>query len=152
MHFCIADRRADCKFAVVCCYGAWPNRSESEAALGPQQSHYSPISTHHAIPPHAPSPPFRSAGTLLQDLHVYDPAAMAWTDLSATASGTPPSARMYHGFTSAGGKLYVHGGYDGSGESKSLKQVMLLVLEHSDERDRLMSTLVIVTCRLDADS
>ena len=111
------------------------------------------MSTHHATPPHVPSTHSScSAGTLLQDLHVYDPATMAWTDLSAAASGTPPSARMYHGFTSAGGKLYVHGGYDGSGESKSLKQVMLLVLEHSDERDRLMSTLVIVTCRLDADS
>jgi hypothetical protein len=48
---------------------------------------------------------------------VYDPAAGAWTDLSAALSGTPPSLRRYHGFTSAGGKLYVHGGYDDSGES-----------------------------------
>ena len=45
------------------------------------------------------------------DLHVYDPAAMAWTNLSAAASGTPPSPRAYHGFTSAGGLLYVHGGF-----------------------------------------
>ena len=35
---------------------------------------------------------------------------MAWTDLSAAASGTPPSVRMGHGFTPAGGKLFVHGG------------------------------------------
>jgi hypothetical protein len=48
-----------------------------------------------------------------QDLHVYNPAAMAWTDLSTAASGTPPPARGFHGFTSAGGKLYVHGGFDG---------------------------------------
>ena len=48
---------------------------------------------------------------------MYDPAAGAWTDLSAALSGTPPSSRGYHGFTSAGGKLYVHGGYGGdSGE------------------------------------
>jgi hypothetical protein len=47
---------------------------------------------------------------------VYDPAARAWTDLSAALSGTPPSRRGRHGFTSAGGKLYVHGGWDDSGE------------------------------------
>jgi hypothetical protein len=47
---------------------------------------------------------------------VYDPAARAWTDLSAALSGTPPSPRTYHGFTSAGGKLYMHGGYGDSGE------------------------------------
>jgi hypothetical protein len=47
---------------------------------------------------------------------VFDPAAGTWTDLSAALSGTPPSPRRGHGFTSAGGKLYVHGGWDGSGE------------------------------------
>ena len=41
---------------------------------------------------------------------------MNWTDLSAAASGTPPSARYGHGFTSAGGKLYVHGGLSDNGE------------------------------------
>jgi hypothetical protein len=66
------------------------------------------------------APPSRSprpscAGDL-NDLHVYDPAAGAWTDLSAALSGTPPSPRGGHGFTSAGGKLYVHGGSDDSGE------------------------------------
>ena len=72
---------------------------------------------YHVTPQHVPyANSSCSAGSLLQDLHVYDPAAMAWTDLSAAASGTPPSARAYHGFTSAGGKLYVHGGIDGSGE------------------------------------
>ena len=52
----------------------------------------------------------------LQDLHVYDPTSMAWTDLSASASGTPPPARNIHGFTTAGGKLYEHGGRGESGE------------------------------------
>jgi hypothetical protein len=47
---------------------------------------------------------------------VYDPAAGAWTDLSAALSGTPPSPRREHGFTSAGGKLYVYGGRGDSGE------------------------------------
>jgi hypothetical protein len=51
----------------------------------------------------------------LNDLHVYDPATEAWTNLSAALSGTPPSFRYHHGFTSAGDKLYVHGGSGGSG-------------------------------------
>ena len=38
------------------------------------------------------------------------PVAMPWTDLSDAASGMPPTARNRHGFTSAGGKLEVHGG------------------------------------------
>jgi hypothetical protein len=45
------------------------------------------------------------------DLHSFDPASMAWTLLSpAAGSGQPPYARFGHGFASAGGKLYVHGG------------------------------------------
>ena len=54
----------------------------------------------------------------LGDLHVYDPFVMAWTDLSYPASGTPPSPRYGHGFTAAGGKLYVHGGWNDSGDVK----------------------------------
>ena len=50
------------------------------------------------------------ADELLDDLHMYDPAAAAWTDLSAALNGTPPSPRYGHGFAAAGGKLYVHGG------------------------------------------
>ena len=40
---------------------------------------------------------------------------MAWTNLSDAASGTPPAARSFHGFTSANGTLYVHGGEDVDG-------------------------------------
>jgi hypothetical protein len=55
-----------------------------------------------------------SAG-YLDDLHSFDPATMTWTLLSAAADSAPaPSARYGHGFTSAGGKLFVHGGYNGS--------------------------------------
>jgi hypothetical protein len=57
-------------------------------------------------------PPNLCIGDIVfQDLHAYDPATMAWTDLSAPTIGTPPIARCYHGFTSVEGKLYVHGGY-----------------------------------------
>jgi N-acetylneuraminic acid mutarotase len=54
------------------------------------------------------------AGLGLNDLHVYDPVAGAWTDLSAV-SGSPPSLRWSHGFTAAGKALYVFGGTDGQG-------------------------------------
>ncbi len=36
---------------------------------------------------------------------------MTWTLLSAADDARRPSARFWHGFTSAGGRLYVHGGY-----------------------------------------
>ncbi len=53
---------------------------------------------------------------LLADLHVYNPSTRAWTDLSVATAGAPPAARLGHGFAAAGGKLYVHGGWNGSGE------------------------------------
>ncbi len=56
-----------------------------------------------------------SAGRL-DDLHSFDPANMTWTRLSAANDAGRPSARSGHGFTSAGGLLYVHGGFDASGE------------------------------------
>ena len=37
-------------------------------------------------------------------------SAEAWTDLSTALGGTKANTRGEHGFTSAGGKLYVHGG------------------------------------------
>ena len=46
----------------------------------------------------------------LGDLHSFDPIAKVWTNLSAQAGGAVPTARQRHGFTSADGKLYVHGG------------------------------------------
>ena len=73
-----------------------------------------PLPTQTSGSSHSPRhPPFfpPSAGNVrLDDLHVFDPAKMTWTDLSAAINGPRPSARSFHGFTSAGGKLYVHGG------------------------------------------
>jgi hypothetical protein len=54
----------------------------------------------------------RRADSVLDDLHSFDPINMTWTLLSAAEDGARPSARRSHGFTSAGGKLYVHGGYN----------------------------------------
>ena len=50
------------------------------------------------------------------DLWMFEPTAMAWTNLTAFFQGTPPSERDSHGFTSAAGKLYVHGGSDFAGK------------------------------------
>ena len=61
-----------------------------------------------------PAPTSRAGD--LGDLHVYDPVAMAWTNLSAAASGTPPVPRYWHGFTTVGGRLYVHGGLGDDGD------------------------------------
>ncbi len=48
---------------------------------------------------------------ILDDLHSFDPATMTWTLLfAADDTGGRPSARTRHGFTSAGGRIYVHGG------------------------------------------
>jgi hypothetical protein len=45
---------------------------------------------------------------------------MTWTMLSAMYIAGRPSARHSHGFTSAGGLLYVHGGWPDSGNAISL--------------------------------
>jgi hypothetical protein len=46
------------------------------------------------------------------DLHSYDPVTMTWTLLSGTVDDARPSGRSAHGFTSALGKLYLHGGFN----------------------------------------
>ena len=48
----------------------------------------------------------------LGDLYAFDPAAAAWTNLTA---GAAPPARSGHGFAAADGRLYVHGGQQGQG-------------------------------------
>ncbi len=50
------------------------------------------------------------------DLHLFDPATKTWTLLSTKVDVDRPSARIGHGFTSAGGLLYVHGGWLVSGQ------------------------------------
>ena len=52
---------------------------------------------------------------LLNDLHMYDPHNISWSDLTVTLTDPWPSPRDGHGFTSTGGKLYVHGGYGTDG-------------------------------------
>ena len=61
-----------------------------------------------------------SFAAYVSDLHAFDPIVMAWEDLSAALSGAAPSPRYAHGFASesAGGRLYVHGGVDKTGEQR----------------------------------
>ena len=61
----------------------------------------------------------QSAGDM-NDLHVYDPENRTWTNISISASGTPAPPRDSHGFTSTGGKIYVHGGEYGTGRRKRI--------------------------------
>ncbi len=58
------------------------------------------------------------------NLFVYDTVAMTWALVTA-ASGTPPSSRVFHGFTESGGKLYVHGGYKSYGMQFNSRQLLL---------------------------
>jgi hypothetical protein len=61
------------------------------------------------------------AGNLLTDLHVYNPPAGAWIDLSSGLKGSPPSPRSGLSSTSAGGKLYIFGGKDSKGDPRRLQ-------------------------------
>jgi hypothetical protein len=55
----------------------------------------------------------------LSDLYQFDILDGRWTNLSRTVQGDKPTARVFHGFASAGGKLYVFGGMRRDGESSS---------------------------------
>ena len=51
----------------------------------------------------------------LNDLHVYDPGSMGWTDLSTPVSGTAPAPRNALGFAAIEDRLYVFGGSGDAG-------------------------------------
>ena len=73
---------------------------------------------HHSTVSSGDWPPIL-AGRCVNDLFVFGPSRMMWTDLSDATSGTPPSPRYNHGFKAAGGKLFVFGGKDGTGSHPS---------------------------------
>jgi hypothetical protein len=85
-----------------------------------------PLFRWHPPPPKnlRPLPPQFSLSAdrvvILDDLHSFDPATMIWTLLSAANDTLLPSARSGHGFTSAGGRLYVHGGYSYQGDADAV--------------------------------
>ena len=54
----------------------------------------------------------------LNDLHLFDPANLAWTDLSSNTQGPVPAARRSMGFVSdIAGRLYVFAGKTITGTS-----------------------------------
>ena len=65
------------------------------------------------------------------DLYKLDLSTMTWMNVST--SGTSPSPRVFHGFASANGKLYVFGGFDWSGGHP----VCLSLLETTSTRDHV---------------
>jgi hypothetical protein len=52
----------------------------------------------------------RTAAGFYSDFHAFDLESMTWFNLTKYVIGTAPTARWAYGFTSSGGKLYVHGG------------------------------------------
>ncbi len=76
--------------------------------------------THVALPPTY----YRYASSVagfLNGLFSFDPTTMVWRLLSAAANSTHPSSRSSHGFMSASGKLYVHGGYSSISAGRYMK-------------------------------
>ena len=63
---------------------------------------------------------------------MYYPANKSWTNISSALSGSPPP-RNGHRITSMGGKLFLHGGADLSGET-ALAIERLLSASESQER------------------
>jgi N-acetylneuraminic acid mutarotase len=63
----------------------------------------------------------------LEDMYVYDPATMTWTDLSKAAAGVPPAGRYGQAFIEAGGLLYVHGGWNGAGDWRMIESFAVVV-------------------------
>ena len=55
------------------------------------------------------------SGSLLNDLHRFDPTTLTWIDLTPDVRGAVPEPRAYHGMASAGGFLLVFGGYTSTG-------------------------------------
>ncbi len=70
--------------------------------------------------------PADTAVSLIDDLHSFDLATRTWTLLSNTVESGVPFRSLYyngtgrygHGFTSAGGKLFVHGGFSSPAGNK----------------------------------
>ena len=57
------------------------------------------------------------SGKLLGDMMEFDPTSKIWENLTEIQLGVPPSPRACHGFASASGKIYVHGGVDVNGKT-----------------------------------
>ena len=53
---------------------------------------------------------------LLNDLLVFNSSILTWKLLDIKTLSQVPTPRAQHGFSSNGGLLYVHGGYDGEGK------------------------------------
>ncbi len=89
------------------------------------------------------------------DLHVYDPDARSWTVLppypapeGGSYSGRP-SFRDEFGFTAAGGKLYVHGGWSWFAGDKGNVECISKI---SGERDRSIKPIRFTNCTYCASS
>ena len=53
------------------------------------------------------------------DLYLFDVSEGIWSNLSGIVAGSKPAPRVFFGFASSGGKLYLFGGLQGSGEARA---------------------------------
>jgi hypothetical protein len=51
----------------------------------------------------------------LATLTSFDPAEISWTVVSSQASGTTPAGRIGAGLAACGARLFLFGGFDGTG-------------------------------------
>ncbi len=62
---------------------------------------------------------FSRAPAALLEMSQFDPAGLVWTDIAAAAGGTLPTARVGPGLAALGPRLYLFGGYTGTGSCAS---------------------------------
>jgi hypothetical protein len=62
--------------------------------------------------------PFQCLGGAgrVNSLYTFEPDTFAWTNLTSTVTGTPPSPREGSGVAAIGNKIYVYGGSGFDGE------------------------------------
>ena len=72
---------------------------------------------------------FQCFPDVFNDLFVFDIEALTWTNLSLYSTGSPPSPRYCHGFTSYSNKLYVQGGGSPTGKCRT-KWLKIQFWEH----------------------
>ena len=103
VHTCSCEKRQkQVLFMIYYCLSGY-------AILRPEKQHYPGLDSYWNA--------LLVTGSYMNDLHVYNPTARSWIELTSKTSGTLPMPRWRHGFTAADGKLFVHGGFglDSSG-------------------------------------
>ncbi len=76
--------------------------------------------------------PSACPGQFKNDLFVIDPIARTSVDLTSAVHGTPPTQRSFFVYTAFGGKLYVMGGFFGSGNASSTRMKQEIIWSYPE--------------------